>query len=58
MDGPVAMGSNLHNALMVPAEGVVYVANAAADGAPAWKQKYYRFDVRCLMRERPPAKND
>ena len=58
MDGPVAMGSNLHNALMVPADGVIYVANAAADGAPAWKQKYYRFDVRRLMAERPPGKND
>jgi hypothetical protein len=58
MDGPVAMGSNLHDALMVPADGVIYVANAAADGAPAWKQKYYRFDVRRLMAERPPAKND
>jgi hypothetical protein len=56
MDGPVAMGSNLHDALMVPGDGVVYVANAAADGAPAWKQKYYRFDIRQLMKTRPEAK--
>jgi hypothetical protein len=56
MDGPVAMGSNLHDALMVPADGVIYVANAAADGSPAWKQKYYRFDVRRLMAERPTGK--
>jgi len=56
MDEPVAMGSNLHDALMVPADGVIYVANAAADGAPAWKQKYYRFDIRQLMKTRPEAK--
>jgi len=56
MDGPVAMGSNLHDALMVPGDGVVYVANAAADGAPAWRQKYYRFDIRQLMKTRPEAK--
>jgi len=54
MDAPVAMKSNLHDVLMIPAEGVVYVANAAADGAPAWKQRYYRFDVRRLMASRPP----
>jgi len=54
MDAPVAMKSNLHDVLMIPAEGVVYVANAAADGAPAWKQRYYRFDVRRLMATRPP----
>lgn len=55
MDAPVAMKSNLHNALMVPADGVLYVANAAPDGAPAWKQRYYRFDVRRLMAARPDA---
>lgn len=56
MDAPVAMSSNLHNALMIPADGVVYVANAARDGSPAYKQKYYRFDMRQLMAERPSAK--
>jgi len=53
MDGPVAMKSNLHDALMVPGRGVLYVANAAQDGAPAWKQTYHRFDIRRLMKERP-----
>ena len=53
MDAPVAMKSNLHNALMVPADGVIYVANAAADASPAWRQKYYRFDVRRLIEEEP-----
>jgi len=56
MDAPVAMKSNLHDVLMIPAEGVLYVANAAADGAPAWKQRYYRFDVRRLMASRPPPR--
>ncbi|MBE0536691.1 MAG: peptidase C45 [Phycisphaerae bacterium] len=53
MDAPVAMKSNLHNALMAPADGVIYVANAAADASPAWRQKYYRFDIRQLLREEP-----
>jgi len=53
MDKPVAMNSNLHDALMVPADGVLWVANADKDGNPAWKQKYYRFDVRELLARRP-----
>lgn len=53
MDAPVAMKSNLHNALMVPADGIIYVANADSDGNPAWKQKYNRFDVRGLMSTEP-----
>ena len=53
MDAPVAMKSNLHNVLMVPADGIIYVANADRDGLPAWKQKYYRFDIRRLIRQRP-----
>ena len=55
MDTPVAMKSNLHDALMVPGQGVIWVANADQDGNPAWKQKYYRFDCRSLMKTRPPA---
>ena len=35
------------------ADGVLDVANAAADGSPAYQQKYYRFDIRSLMRARP-----
>ena len=57
MDAPVAMKANLHNVLMIPADGVLYVANAAGDGAPAWKQKYYRFDIRRLMAARPGEKD-
>lgn len=53
MDAPVAMNSNLHDALMVPEDAVIYVANARPDGSPAWKQKYYRFDIRSLMRQKP-----
>lgn len=55
MDAPVAMKSNLHDVLMVPADGVLWVANAAHDGQPAWKQHYYRFDIPKLMAARPPA---
>ncbi|MBN1817279.1 MAG: hypothetical protein JW828_07945 [Sedimentisphaerales bacterium] len=53
MDAPVAMKSNLHDVLMVPQDGILYVANAGKDGAPAWKQKYYRFDLAKLIREKP-----
>ena len=55
MDAPVAMKSNLHNALMVPADGIIYVANADSEGRPAWKQKYYRFDIHKLIGQRPKA---
>ena len=57
MDKPVAMDSNLHNALMVPGDGVLWIANAGPKGEPAWKQRYYRFDIRALMATRPPAPN-
>ncbi|HOW72192.1 MAG TPA: C45 family autoproteolytic acyltransferase/hydrolase [Phycisphaerae bacterium] len=53
MDAPVAMKENLHDVLMVPADGVLYVANAARDQSPAWKQKYYRFNWLELMKKRP-----
>ena len=53
MDGPVAMRSNLHNALMVPGLGVLHVANAGPNREPAWKQTYHRFDLRELTANRP-----
>ncbi|HOD81971.1 MAG TPA: C45 family autoproteolytic acyltransferase/hydrolase [Phycisphaerae bacterium] len=53
MDAPVAMKSNLHDALMVPGLGVLYVANAGPKGEPAWKQTYHRFDMRELTGKRP-----
>jgi isopenicillin-N N-acyltransferase like protein len=55
MDAPVATENNLHDVLMVPGQGVLWVANADKDGKPAWAQKYYRFDCRELLRSRPPA---
>ena len=48
MDRPVAMQSNLHNALFVPQDGVVYVANATHD-KPAAETDYVRFDLRALL---------
>ncbi len=53
MDKPVAMSANLHNSLMVPADGVIYVANATSQKAPAWQQHYYRFDINELISSRP-----
>jgi predicted choloylglycine hydrolase len=53
MDKPVAMNSNLHNALMIPEDAIIYVANADPNGAPAWKQKYHRFNIKKLISNRP-----
>ncbi|HHI81040.1 MAG TPA: hypothetical protein ENK02_13820 [Planctomycetes bacterium] len=50
MDRPVAMRSNLHNALMVPGKGLVYVANASRT-RPAAENPYVRFDLGALARE-------
>ncbi|MCA8987408.1 MAG: peptidase C45 acyl-coenzyme A:6-aminopenicillanic acid acyl-transferase [Planctomycetaceae bacterium] len=48
MSRPVAMQSNLHNALFVPQKGIVYVANASHD-APAAEQPYVRLDLKELL---------
>jgi hypothetical protein len=54
MDAPVAMRENLHDVLMAPARGKLWVANATPEGEPAWKQPYREFDVRALLGRRPP----
>lgn len=56
MDAPVAMKANLHNALMVPAAGEIFVANASPEGEPAWQQTYHHFDLDRLLGERPAGK--
>ncbi|WP_144057625.1 C45 family autoproteolytic acyltransferase/hydolase [Novipirellula maiorica] len=48
MSRPVAMKSNLHNVLFVPADGVFYVANATHK-APAAEQPYVKFDLAELL---------
>ena len=53
MDRPVAMKHNLHNVLMVPEDGIIYVANPDPNSPPAWKQKYYKFNIMQLMSSRP-----
>jgi hypothetical protein len=50
---PVAMESNLHNVLFVPADGVLYVANAN-HAAPAAERPYVRIDLRELLRSITP----
>ena len=49
---PVAMESNLHNVLFVPADRVLYVANANHT-APAAERPYVRLDLRELLRTAP-----
>ncbi|QDT02178.1 Acyl-coenzyme A:6-aminopenicillanic acid acyl-transferase [Rubripirellula lacrimiformis] len=54
MSRPVAMQSNLHNVLFVPAEGVFYVANASHD-KPAAERPYARMDLNALLKTMPNA---
>lgn len=49
---PVAMQSNLHNVLFVPADGVLYVANADHNH-PAAERPYAKLDLRALLSELP-----
>ena len=49
MSRPVAMKSNLHNVLFVPADGVLYVANADHK-SPATERPYVRLDLTGLLR--------
>ncbi len=48
MSRPVAMTSNLHNVLFVPADGVFYVANASHD-LPAAERPYVKFELKKLV---------
>ena len=48
MSRPVAMQSNVHNVLFVPADGVLYVANASHK-KPAAEQPYVRLDLNELL---------
>jgi hypothetical protein len=52
MDRPVAMSNNLHNALFVPQQGIVYIANASND-QPAAMRPYVKYDLTALLREVP-----
>lgn len=52
MSRPVAMQSNLHNVLFVPADGVMYVANASHT-KPAAELPYVKVDVKKLLAEIP-----
>lgn len=49
---PVAMDSNLHNVLFVPADGVLYVANAT-HSQPAADRPYVRLDLNELLKSMP-----
>ncbi|MCA8996887.1 MAG: peptidase C45 acyl-coenzyme A:6-aminopenicillanic acid acyl-transferase [Planctomycetaceae bacterium] len=49
MSRPVAMQSNLHNALFVPAKGILYVANAS-HSRPAAERPYIRLNLQELLR--------
>jgi len=48
MSRPVAMSSNLHNVLFIPADRVFYVANADHHN-PAADRPYVKFDLNALL---------
>lgn len=52
MDRPVAMRSNLHNILFIPARQQAYVA-VASPFAPAAEQEYVFYDIKELLSELP-----
>lgn len=53
MDRPVAMKSNLHNALFEPKSTRFWVANANKAGEPAAEQKYFAFSLSELLARKP-----
>lgn len=56
MSRPVAMQSNLHNVLFVPADGVFYVANASHK-KPAAEMPYMKVDLRKMLKEIPESRS-
>lgn len=55
MDRPVAMNSNLHNALMVPQKLRILVANATHD-RPAAERPYVTIDLAAWLKRLPTGK--
>ena len=55
MDRPVAMKSNLHNALFEPKSTRFWVANAGADKTPAANRSYYQFQLSELLSRQPTS---
>jgi hypothetical protein len=53
MDRPVAMKSNLHNALFEPETGRLWIANASVDKKPAAEQPYHAFSLPELLAKKP-----
>ncbi|GIW86539.1 MAG: hypothetical protein KatS3mg108_0863 [Isosphaeraceae bacterium] len=53
MDRPVAMKSNLHNALFETATTRLWVANASIDRQPACTQPYHEFRLTDLLARQP-----
>ncbi len=53
MDCPVAMKSNLHNALFAPKSTDLWVANASHDKKPAAEQEYHQFNLNELLARKP-----
>ena len=56
MDRPVAMSSNLHDALFEPASTRLWVANASRDCKPAATQPYHAFQLTELLASHPDEK--
>jgi isopenicillin-N N-acyltransferase-like protein len=57
MDCPVAMKSNLHNALFEPKSTKLWIANATKDKKPAADQPYHAFQLSELLQRKPDPKS-
>ncbi len=56
MRRPVAMEQNLHNVLMSPGTGEMWVAHADSDGSPASERTYTYLDIQELMSRMPDSR--
>ncbi len=55
MDAPVAMKSNLHNVLMAPELGKLWIAHAGPKAEPAWTQRRHALDLTALLKQPAPT---
>ena len=55
MSRPVAMESNLHNVLFIPADGILHVANAS-HSRPAAEQPYIELNLSELLGSMSPPR--
>ncbi len=61
MTRPVSMECNLHNAVLLPKDKIMYLANAAVDPKGKWQacyQPYYKYDLSAYLTMMDQLKKD